>query len=355
MTAARGDGQTSAACVTDDWYIVCRESELTRRPLSRTLLGMPLVLFRDGRGTPAALVDRCPHRNAPLSMGRVHGEHLQCGYHGWEFDRDGTVQNIPGLCRSLTSRGRGVDAFPCRELDGFVWVYATPNVTPAREPYRFPYVHDSRYTTVRETRDLEATVHAVAENALDVPHTAFLHQGMFRGSRKSREIEVVVRRWADRVEAEYVGEPRPAGIAGKVLAPGGGTVTHFDRFILPSIAQVEYRLGRHSHLCISNALTPLDDFYTRMFAVVTFRLPVPGAMVVQAVRPVIHRILAQDATVLRKQTETIRRFGGEHFSSTELDVLGAHIARLLRDAERGGRTEPTPDAEPATKTVRMRI
>src|SRR5206468_4349675 len=97
---------------------------------------------------------------------------------------------------------------------------------------------------------------ATAENILDVPHTAFLHRGLFRGGSAHR-ITAVVRRRTDRVEVEYVGEPRPGGLLGRILAPRGGTVTHFDRFILPSVAQVEYRLGERSHLVITNVLTPV--------------------------------------------------------------------------------------------------
>ncbi|MFW6050033.1 MAG: Rieske 2Fe-2S domain-containing protein, partial [Myxococcota bacterium] len=345
-------GRTSVARVADDWYVACRSDELRRGPRAASLLGLPLVLFRDGRGMPAALLDRCPHRNAPLSIGRVDGDLLECGYHGWRFDRTGTCRRIPGLTGELDPRGRRATTFPCREQDGFVWVYATPDTTPARAPFRIPLLTDRRYTTIRQTLDLRASVHAAAENALDVPHTAFLHRGLFRDGGEPRDIDVVVRRWHDRVEAEYIGEPRPPGIAGRMLAPGGGVVTHFDRFFLPSIAQIEYRLGTDSHLCITTALTPVSDFHTRMFAVVSLRLPIPGALVAAVLKPIALAIFRQDAEVLRRQTEVIERFGGERYVSTEVDVLGPHILRLLRNAERGDRT-PLP--EPHEKHVRMRV
>ena len=63
------------------WFILCTSRELGTRPLARTLQGTPLVLFRDGRGRPAALLDRCPHRNVPLSLGRVRDGQLECNYH----------------------------------------------------------------------------------------------------------------------------------------------------------------------------------------------------------------------------------------------------------------------------------
>jgi phenylpropionate dioxygenase-like ring-hydroxylating dioxygenase large terminal subunit len=240
-----------------------------------------------------------------------------------------------------------------REQDGFVWVYATPEVEPEREPFRLPYINERNYTTVRQVVEAESSIHAAAENALDVPHTAYLHGGLFRSATSKRhEIEVVIRRWHDRVEAEYIGEPRPPGLAGRLLAPGGGVVTHFDRFILPSIVQVEYRLGDRSHLCVTSALTPVADFHTRLFAVTSFRLPLPGWLVALFLRPLALRIFQQDAVMLKRQTETIRQFGGEQYMSTEIDVLGPHIYRLLKQAERGEREAA---AEPFTRTLRMLI
>ena len=50
---------------------------MTDAPLARTLLGEPVVLFRTGDGTPAALEDRCCHRQLPLSMGEVVGDGIR--------------------------------------------------------------------------------------------------------------------------------------------------------------------------------------------------------------------------------------------------------------------------------------
>ena len=344
-------GHTSVARVADDWYIVCASKTLRHEPLSVTLLGTPLVIYRGKNSEPGALLDRCPHRNAPLSLGAVKGEVLQCTYHGWQFDRRGACQAVPGLYREQTPKGRQVQAYAVREQDGFVWVYATPDVEPARDPFRFPLIGERRYTTACHELAVEASVHATAENALDVPHTAYLHGGLFRSAEGKRTvIEVVVRRFHDRVEAEYIGEQRPTGLAGRLLAPRGGMVTHVDRFILPSVAQVEYRLGEETHLYVTSALTPVHDFYTRLFSVVSLRLPVLGWVVAPLVRPIVMHIFRQDARILKHQTDTIRRFGSEQFKSTEIDILGPHIYRLLKQAERG---ERNPSEKPYVKTIRM--
>jgi phenylpropionate dioxygenase-like ring-hydroxylating dioxygenase large terminal subunit len=326
-----------AGWLPDQWFVACVSSGLRARPVGVVIQGTALVLFRDAAGLAAALQDRCPHRNAPLSAGEVRAGALECPYHGWRFDAAGGCLAVPGLEGPPGSRAARAVSHPCREGDGYVWVGSTPGAPPARDPARFPLLDAPGYTTVRRALTVRGTLHAALENTLDVPHTAFLHGGLFRTRRAPRAVDVVVRRFADRCEAEYLGEPCPEGLVGRLLAPGGGVVQHVDRFLLPSVAQVEYRLGQ-SHLVATTAMTPVDAERTRLFAAVTFRLPglpVPGWLVAAALAPLAGRILAQDARMLRLQSETVARFGGERFASTEADLLGPQVARLLRRAERG--------------------
>lgn len=341
LPLAEGPGTTSAARVLDDWYVACTSRELGKKPKAVMLFGMPLVVFRTAWGV-GAMLDRCPHRNVPLSAGRVVEDRIECAYHGWQIDRTGKVQHIPCLVGDVGKRR--VKAFAARELDGHVWVYATPDVEPERGPFRFPHVDDPRYTVVTAQLSLEGTLHAAAENALDVPHTAFLHGGLFRTPDRRAPIDVVIRRTGALAEAEYIGESAPTGVLGRVLAPSGGVVTHFDRFLMPCVTQVEYRLGDDSHLVVNAALTPESDSTTRLYGVATFRIPlrVPGRVLGNLLKPLALVVLGQDKKMLRLQAGAIERFGGEHLTSTEVDCLGPHILKLLKDAEANRRA---PDDE----------
>ncbi|MCU0656301.1 MAG: aromatic ring-hydroxylating dioxygenase subunit alpha [Polyangiaceae bacterium] len=336
-------GHVSVVKLPDQWFVVARSEELRDRPLPFLLQGQPFTLFRDERGRPAAVLDRCPHRNVPLSQGKVHLGQIECPYHGWRFDRSGACRFVPSLCGEHEGKARRVPALPALERDGFVWVFSTPDATPASEPYRFRMLGQPGYTHAHQVVEAQASLYSTVENALDVPHTAFLHRGLFRPASRGITITAVVRRAPDRVEAEYVGEPRPPGLVGRLLSPSGGLVTHFDRFLLPSIAEVEYRIGDENHILVASAMTPVDDFHTKIFTVVSFRVRVPGELLRPLLTPIALRIFQQDAVILRAQTETIRRFGGEQFVSTEIDVIGKHVWRLLRAAERGERLREDPE------------
>jgi phenylpropionate dioxygenase-like ring-hydroxylating dioxygenase large terminal subunit len=353
LRARRG---ASVVRLADQWFIACASSELGTAPRAEIIQDVPIVLFRDARGRAAALLDRCPHRNVPLSGGKVAPDGtLECPYHGWRFDHGGACRAIPSYLGEPGAKARTAPAFPVVEQDGWVWVYSTPFAEPAapgesppmpaRQPHRFALVGAPGYTSVHQTVVAKGTMYSAIENALDVPHTAFLHRGLFRSESRGVRLQVKVRRTRDRVEAEYIGEPRPPGLVARILSPSGGIVTHFDRFILPSIAQVEYRIGDENHFLADTACTPVSDFETKLHAVVSFRSRLPGHVIAPFVKPLALRVFQQDAVVLAQQTELIHRFGGEQFASTEIDVLGRHIWRLLRAAERGDASSPEEETE----------
>jgi len=332
------------------WYVVAASRDLGNRPRPVVLNGLPLVTFRDANGQSVALLDRCAHRNAPLSAGRVVEGRIQCHYHGWQFDGAGTCRAVPGLCGDADHPARRVPSFTCRDSQGWVWVYSEPDVDPESDPYDIPCADQPGYLTIREHLVMPGPLDAVAENALDVPHTAFVHAGLFRKNEDRRPIEVVIRALDRGVEAQFLGEQRPEGLVGRILAPTGGEVFHWDRFVLPCIAQVEYRLGEKSHIITTAALTPRTRNLTDLFATVAVRVPVPKPILRGIFKPIAMRILKQDMEILRRQTEQVERFGGEDFASTEIDVLGLRIKKLLREAATGNQS-----AAPDERRIKMLV
>ena len=107
--------------MTSGWCVAARSDELTDRPLGRTLLDIPLVLFRDVEGRAAALRDRCPHGLGPLSTGYVAGDVLVCAYHGLRVDRRGVCVDA-----RLSNEARAAamtDSFAIEERGGMLWVW----------------------------------------------------------------------------------------------------------------------------------------------------------------------------------------------------------------------------------------
>lgn len=111
---------------TPPWWAVARSEEVNgARPFSVDIGDQPIVLWRDRQGIARALEDRCPHRRAPLSLGRIRENGwLQCGYHGWTYEGEtGRLKEIPNLKdkQKFPALYKAM-AFAVRESDGFVRV-----------------------------------------------------------------------------------------------------------------------------------------------------------------------------------------------------------------------------------------
>lgn len=157
------------------WHPVAAADAVRDAPLAARLLGDDLVLWRDAAGAVHAWPDRCPHRGARLSLGRVEGGHLECPYHGWQFAPSGQCVHVPALPSFTPPATHCVPAFAVREAHGLVWVRLAPGEAdlpafPAEGDTRLRKLNCGPYT-------VEASAPRIVENFLDMAHFAFVHEG----------------------------------------------------------------------------------------------------------------------------------------------------------------------------------
>jgi len=157
------------------WQVIAFTREISRAPLARTICGEEVVLFRTQAGEAVALADRCPHRFVPLSLGRMVGDEIQCGYHGLCFDRDGQCVRVPGQDQ-VPPRAR-VRKYPLVERHALAWIWLGE---PARaDPDRVPDFHwmdDPRWKVVADYHHFGASYQLVNDNLLDLSHESFVHE-----------------------------------------------------------------------------------------------------------------------------------------------------------------------------------
>lgn len=157
------------------WYVAALDREVGRTPFARTILDQPVVLFRKGDGTPVALENRCCHRHLPLSLGRVKGDELECGYHGLRFDATGACVAVPG--QTHIPPGARVRSYPAVEKWGWVWIWMGD---PARIDHgMFPdwwwMDHPDWACTRPDPFKVACHYRLVADNVLDTTHLAYVH------------------------------------------------------------------------------------------------------------------------------------------------------------------------------------
>lgn len=158
------------------WQPVARLQDLERGPQRAILLGEALAVFLTEGGEPAVVADRCAHRGASLSMGKVCGDSIQCPYHGWEWaGRDGACTRVPSLPdqRQIPPRAR-VAAYPARAHWGLVW---TVLEEPVGDLPDLPWFDADKWTWGHgEPYELPVAFGVMIENFRDVAHFAFVHQ-----------------------------------------------------------------------------------------------------------------------------------------------------------------------------------
>lgn len=165
----------------DQWYVAGFAWELTDKPLARTLLGQPLVLFRTADGQVAALEDRCCHRALPLSRGTLEEQGVRCGYHGLLFGADGKCLEIPGQTKVP---GKAlVKAYTVRERDQILWLWHG-NVAPDCEPPAYPHHSSGRYVFGGDVYHYDAPWQLIHDNLLDLSHLGYVHLRTIGGNAR---------------------------------------------------------------------------------------------------------------------------------------------------------------------------
>ena len=159
------------------WYAVALPRDVGEQPTKVMVLGRPWIALRFGSDV-AAFADRCPHRLAPLSLGSNRGDHLQCRYHGWEFDPAGTLTRIPALGDEATLPRACLErpAEVC-ERYGLVWIAPKPPVCDLPDFHEWD---DPTFdTSWNEPRRTTAGAHQLCDNFLDAAHLPTVHTRTF--------------------------------------------------------------------------------------------------------------------------------------------------------------------------------
>jgi len=187
------------------WYMAAWASEVSDNLLARRLLDLPVVLFRREDGSPVALHDRCPHRFAPLSMGKRLSDGIECLYHGLHFASSGACIANPGG-RGQFPPNLGVRSFPLVERHRILWIWpgeadkADPELIPdlsRRMPAPGGFENLGNYLHVKVNWLLET------DNIMDLTHVSFLHDGSL-GNASMRAGEITVNEKDGKVRAELV-------------------------------------------------------------------------------------------------------------------------------------------------------
>jgi phenylpropionate dioxygenase-like ring-hydroxylating dioxygenase large terminal subunit len=159
------------------WYPVILGKDMTDTPKIVRILSLDFAVFRDGQGGARVLSNICPHRGGSLAGGKIKGDHLQCPYHGWQFDGSGQCHKIPslGAAARIPARTR-VDAYPVVEKYGIVFAFLGDLPEAERPPMlEVPEFDHEGWRPTWMNFQIPYNYERSVENGLDPAHNEFVH------------------------------------------------------------------------------------------------------------------------------------------------------------------------------------
>jgi phenylpropionate dioxygenase-like ring-hydroxylating dioxygenase large terminal subunit len=156
------------------WYVAARDVEVGRALLARVICNQKVVLYRQGDGSVAALEDACWHRLLPLSMGKLDGDDVVCGYHGLQFNSQGQCTHMP--TQQTINPSACVRAYPVLLRHRYIWIW--PGDPTRADPGLIPDIHwndDPAWAGDGRVIHAKCDYRLVLDNLMDLSHEAFVH------------------------------------------------------------------------------------------------------------------------------------------------------------------------------------
>ncbi len=294
------------------WYVAAWGGSLAHtKTVSLTLLGQQILLGRDANGGVFALRDFCPHRGIPLRYGTFDGTTLECCYHGWCFNTQGQCTAIPALPEDDKTDISRIKAqsYPCREVDGLVWVYVSAPGT--RAPQELPEIPTQPTALLTGYRHVESVVfpcdidHAVL-GLMDPSHGPYVHASWWW--RTQRSMHIKEKKFAPHGLGFKMVSHKPSSNsrAYKILF-GGEAIETEIAFQLPGLRTEHIRVGKH-HIALLTALTPIDESRTQLHQFIYTSIPLINILL-PLLKIFGRAFIKQDLEIVKKQQEGLQ---GQH-------------------------------------------
>lgn len=324
--------------VRNAWHMVALSRGLKSGAVQKIMLcGTPIALFRTAHGV-SALIDRCPHRNYPLSEGRLIDGNLECGYHGWRFDGSGQCVSVPGCTLDTGTDTRlNAQAVRIHEQHGAIFVTLSdeaPESPPLPPDFANPDLdHFWWQQGIWEGRAFDAI-----ENVMDPFHTNHLHHGFIRRRDKRLPVDLIVTSHGDGIDMAIEQTQPDLGLMSRFLEKD--RVRSVSRYYPPTTVQARWEGETRLTLCVTAIFTPATESSFTPFA--RFSTPkglAPAWLKQAAICAFLSPVVAQDRQALAKQHAVMRSFGHPQFVSGPGDILGNRLHQLWK----GEQLEPGQD------------
>ncbi len=327
-------------------------STLKAGDLRRVMLcGQPVLLARNGSDKAVALRDICPHRAAPLSAGRFKNGHVECPYHGWQFQADGVCAHIPSVLQdqNIEASSICVDSYPLLEQDGLLWVYVPAdlkNPSPILKPPRIPIASADGHARPRfiESQLFPCEVDHAVVGLMDPAHGPFVHKAWWWRSENSIHEKAKRHIPSERGFTMVGHKPSSNSFAYRLL---GSEISTEIRFELPGLRFEHIKAGKREVLGFT-AVTPLDNAQTLVTQVFYWTMPAL-TLFKPILAPFVRAFVGQDRKIVELQNEGLK------FSPPQMLIQDADVPAIWYHRLKKAWAESVADGTPFSNPVQERV
>ena len=327
------------------WYVAAWDDEIGPEPLARIFLGEPVVLFRAGDGAAVALEDRCCHRHLPLSLGRVVGDEIQCGYHGLKFDAAGACSEVPG--QTLVPPGAAIRSYRLVERWGMVWIWmGDPGLADESLIPDWWFMDHPDWKVIRgnggKPIPTGCNYELITDNLLDLSHVNYVHPDTI-GADEVVEFPVRTTRGADGVTMARLMHDVPPPPFHKLA---GGFKGNVDRWMIveaiaPCHIDVDVGSGEVGSGVLEgdrlqgiayhalNMPTPETETTTHFFYGHARFFQTDSAEMDEIYRRDFYKIFMEDVTVVEAQQAAMNLSPDRKWVDINVDAPGIAMRKLL--------------------------
>ena len=280
------------------WYVIGTPSDFsTEKPKKVTVWNKNYVVWRTTNGTYAALDDVCSHKGASLSGGAIQNDSVVCPYHGYEFDGDGALQKVPGICFQ-PSPVQNVAKFEVVEKHGWIYLNTLSDLVPTTTIQEHIFVEEeannNETSVVFLDMDFDCYSRVLSENSLDVMHIGFVHT--FGNKENPGPVEIHPPRLVGNhhFKTSYLYEAGHRSLARRYFKVKDLVIE--NEFILPHTTVARVIFGQYVSTIITFAL-PISEKKSKLF-VKTYRNFWQNPLGDKISRDLMYQTMLQDKAVV---------------------------------------------------------
>lgn len=316
------------------WHIIAFSNELkSEQSLKKRLYDFPILIWRDKNNNVHAVADVCSHKKSPLEVSCFQKNELTCPYHGWRYDEQGKLLEIPSSINvNLNKLNCRLQKFEVKEIDGNIWVLIGDVAKNSFKDLNEQLTLTGKWKSISLQQVFKTNVEPLIDNFMDSTHTSFTHKGIIRGHGEKVTHTVKVVTNTELVRAEFAESNEKIGLGLRLMLGKNILVKHTDSFLFPNIVKVDYYLNnvhRFNALIICSQVT---EGITEANIRLSYKFKLLNPFISIFLPRIARKVIAQDVEITELQYENSKVFPEQKEMFSECDLIHNKVKLVRKSA-----------------------